>query len=135
MTERFSDIHPTWIAFGWFLSVAVAGFFLFLFIVLGLLTTDTLEGGAVWTAVAILLGFVGGGFLTGLRVAAAPVLHGIGIGLFSLLAFLVVNLVPGEALGASAWREIPISQAAGLLTLQAASAVVGARFGVRWATS
>jgi hypothetical protein len=132
MTESFSDLRPSWIAFGWFIAAAVASFVVFFFIMLGLLTWDSLDAGGVWTAVAILVGFVVGGFFTGVRVARSPVLHGLAIGLFSLLVFLLANVFAGEPTGATAWRQLPYVEAAALLTLQAVAAIVGTRMGTRW---
>jgi hypothetical protein len=131
-TERFSDIRPSWIAFGWFIAAAVASLLIMAFVVLGLVTWDTLDTGGLWTAVAILVGFVVGGFFAGVRSGTAPVLHGLGIGLFSLVIYFLANLLAGEPTGVTAWGGLPPLQAAGLLTLQTAAAVVGARLGVRW---
>jgi hypothetical protein len=65
-------------------------------------------------------------------VVAAPTLHGVGMGLFSLLAWLVVNLLIGEPVGETTWRALDGATAGGLILVQAAAAVVGARIGVRW---
>jgi hypothetical protein len=86
----------------------------------------------LWVAFSLVVGFLVVGAFVGSRVAAAPLLHGLGMGLFSLLAWLLVNLFVGEPLGQTTWRSLNISTFAGLLALQVVSAGVGTRIGVRW---
>jgi hypothetical protein len=76
------------------------------------------------------VGFTLGGFFTGARVGAAPILHGVAMGLFSIVVWLVANLV-GEALDAAAWSEVPPAVFAGGLLAQMIAAAVGARIGSR----
>jgi hypothetical protein len=109
MTESPRHIQPSWVAFGWFISVGGAALVLLALAAFRLVAYDpTTEG--LWISLALLLGFAFGGFATGTRVRAVPALHGLGIGLFSL----------------------PFTTVALLILLQVASAVVGARFGYRW---
>lgn len=132
-TERIRNLRPSWIAFGWFIAAAVAALLLLALVALGILSADTTAGEPGWIAVALMIGFMVGGFFTGFRTRAAPVLHGVGIGLFSLVVWLLANLIAGEATGWTAWRGVPTTQALALVFLQAVAAVVGARIGVRWA--
>jgi hypothetical protein len=126
------EIRPTWIAFGWFIALAVTGLVLLAFAALGL-EGAAVEQGGVWAAAAIVFGFLAGGMMAGARAGTAPVLHGIGIGLFSVVAWVLVNLVFGEATGTTTWHDLPTSTAAALLFLQMVAAVIGARMGVRLA--
>jgi hypothetical protein len=132
MSERLSNVRPSWLAFGWFIAASVASLLVLTFVVVGLISQDTQDTGGIWTAIAILVGFLVGGFFAGVRAGAAPALHGLGIGLFSLVVYFLANLFAGEPTGATAWSPLPPVQAAGLLTLLTAAAVVGARMGVRW---
>ncbi|CAN5738768.1 hypothetical protein BH23GEM3_BH23GEM3_12700 [soil metagenome] len=131
-SEHFHNIRPSWVAFGWFIGAAVSAFLLFVFIFLGVLEQDSTTGDVLWVGLSLLLGFATGGFLAGVRTGAAPTLHGLLIGLFSLVVWLLANLIPGEATGATAWRETPIAQTLGMLVLLTVAAIVGARFGSRW---
>lgn len=131
-TERFRNVHPTWIAFGWFLAAASTAAAVFALIALGILG-ESLAGGEGWIAFAFALGFAAGGFFTGARVGVAPILHGIGIGLFSLVAWLAVNFFFGEPTGTTTYRSLSSVFVGLLLLLQTAAAALGAWFSVRWA--
>lgn len=126
-SERLTHVRPSWVAFGWFIAAAMSALVLLALVALGVL--GAASEGDVWVAVALLIGFITGGFFAGARVGRAPILHGLGIGLFSLLIWLLANLLlPGPR----AWHALPLTVAAGLLLLQTAAAVVGARMGRRW---
>ena len=132
MFESVRSVRAGWIGFGWFIAVALASLVLMGMIWLGLIRADAPTEG-LGVALALLLGFFLAGFFVGTRVNAAPILHGIGMGLFSVVAWLALNLFAGEATGAEAWHALPAGVALGLLALQTAAAVVGARAGVRFA--
>lgn len=129
-SEHLRNLRPSWIAFGWFISIAVASL-----VVLGLAALGVAEPSAaeeaVWVALAIAIGFLAGGLLAGMRSGAAPILHGVAIGLFSVLVWFLANLLLGEPTDATAWRVMAPGTAAGLLLLQMAAASLGAWFGVR----
>lgn len=131
-TPTVRTLRPSWIAFGWFIAVAVTSFMLLALNAAGLIT-DTLVTGAAnrWVALAFVVGFLAGGFFTGARVRVAPVLHGLGIAAFSVVVWLGVNLLIGEPIGASAWNVLSAASAATMLALQALAAVMGARWGAR----
>lgn len=130
--ERLADLHPTWIAFGWFIGAAASALVIFTLIALGILAgDDTGRAVDIWMAFAFLVGFLIGGFFVGLRVGRAPILHGLGIGLFSLLVWIVVNLLLVDPTDPAAWYALPPSATAGLLLIQTLSAIVGARIGKR----
>lgn len=52
------------------------------------------------------------------------------IGLFSLLVWLLVSLLPGEMLDAESW-DVGAAYAAGLILLQIVAAAFGGRMGSR----
>jgi hypothetical protein len=131
MNESPRHIQPSWVAFGWFISVGGAALVLLALAAFRLVAYDPSTEG-VWISLALLLGFAFGGFATGTRVRAAPALHGLGIGLFSLVVWVLVNVFLGEPTGETTWRSLPFTTVALLILLQVASAVVGARFGYRW---
>lgn len=134
MRERLKDVQIGWVASGWFLSVAVTSLILIALTAFGFAEPDR-PGESIWVAASLLIGFVAGGFMVGTRVPVAPTLHGFSIGLFSLVAWLLVNLLLGEAVGATTWRSLAAITLSALLALQAVAAVVGARIGVRWASN
>jgi hypothetical protein len=131
-TETVSNVRPSWVAFGWFIGAAVTALVILTLIAVGVLSPDSTRGEGVWLALAFLIGFLLAGYLVGARTLAAPILHGVGIGLFSVVVWVLVNLIPGEATGWTAWRLLPTPQALALIGLQTVSAVMGARMAVRW---
>lgn len=127
------SVRPSWIAFGWFIAAAMTAFLLLALGALGVVTDDTLsDAGGVWTAIALFFGFLVGGFFAGARVGTAPVLHGIGIGLVSVLVWLLGNLLAGAVADFSAWAALPLATALLLISLQTVAAVLGARIGAGW---
>ncbi|CAN5692425.1 MAG: hypothetical protein H0U67_07790 [Gemmatimonadetes bacterium] len=131
MTESFERLRPSWIAFGWFIAAAVTSLVLFGLIVLGVISDDPQAEGA-WVALAFLIGFAVAGFFVGVRAGISPILHGVGMGLFSLVVFWLANLFGGETTGQTAWTEISTVTAGWLILLQTVAAIVGTRAGVRW---
>jgi hypothetical protein len=117
-SESISNVRPSWVAFGWFIGAAVTALIILAMVALGILAAESTQGEGVWVALAFLIGFLVAGYFVGARTLAAPGLHGLGIGLFSLLVWLVANLIPGEATGWTAWRALPLVQAVALLSLQ-----------------
>jgi hypothetical protein len=129
-TEHLSNLRPSWIAFGWFISISVASLVVLGLAALGVVEPDAAEE-AFWVAIALAIGFSIGGLLAGLRAGTAPILHGVGIGLFSLLVWFLANLLLGEPTDATAWRVMAPGTAAGLLLLQIGTATLGAWYGAR----
>jgi hypothetical protein len=131
MHESIRSVRPSWIAFGWFIAAALASLILLALDVFGITGVDA-EGESLWVAIALLIAFSVTGFFVGTRVVAAPILHGAGIGLFSLLAWAGINLFAGEPTGETTWRALDAATLGGLLLLQGVAAIVGTRLGVRW---
>jgi ABC-type multidrug transport system permease subunit len=129
-TEHLQNVRPSWVAFGWFIGAAMTAFLLFALIAVGLVDASG-EGGSFWVLLALFAGYVAGGYLTGARVGLAPILHAVGIGLFSVVVWFLANLVFGEPLGADTWGGLAPEFTAGVVILQIFSAAVGARLGSR----
>jgi hypothetical protein len=130
MRNPLPDLRPVWIPLGWFVAAALTSLFILAMAALGLVGDSPDEG--YWTPLALLLGFGLAGFVMGTRTGAAPVLHAVGIGLFSLLVWVGVNIFLGEPTDQTAWTGLGTDAAAALLLLQTISCAVGARLGVRW---
>jgi hypothetical protein len=123
-------MHPTWIAFGWFIAAALTSLFIIALEALGVVGNNAADE-ATWAALALFAGFLIAGYFVGARVARAPVIYGIAMGLFSVVAWLALNLVLGEPTGSTSWRSLDVGTTIGLLLLQAIAAVVGVWLGVR----
>ena len=128
-SEHLQNVRPSWVAFGWFIGVAVMSAILFGLIALGIVPR-TGEIGLAWVLLSVFVGFLAGGYLTGIRVRAAPILHAVGIGLFSVAVWFVANLLAGETLNASEWKVAPAS-AAGAVLFQVIAAAIGAHMAVK----
>lgn len=132
-TEHLQNVRPAWVFFGWFISVAIVSLIVLALVAARILSPDATAGELGWGVAAIAVGFLAGGWLTGARVGLAPILHGVAIGMVSLLLWFAANLVFGEALGATTWDDGTPAFYAGMLILQMAAAAVGARVGSRGA--
>jgi hypothetical protein len=130
-TEHLQNVRPGWVFFGWFVSVAIVSLIVLALVAARILSPDATAGELGWGVAAIAAGFLAGGWITGARVGLAPILHGIAIGLVSLLLWFAANLAPGETLGATTWDDGSPAFYAGMLILQMAAAAVGARVGSR----
>lgn len=130
-TEHLQNVRPSWVAFGWFIGAAVTSLLLIAMIAVRVINGTGTDGGGFWVLLAMFLGFAAGGYFVGARVGAAPILHAVGIGLFSIVVWFLANLLFGEALDAETWNALSPAFTAGLLLLQIGSAAVGARIGSR----
>ncbi|MDP9348931.1 MAG: hypothetical protein M3P24_07310 [Gemmatimonadota bacterium] len=128
-TEQLQNVRPTWVAFGWFAAASVTGLAMVALIALGILSPASENGGG-WILLALVIGFLAGGWLVGWRTGKAPLLHGIGIGLFSLVAWLLLNLF-ADVTDLADWSGLTPGLTAGILLLQIASAAGGAWYGTR----
>jgi hypothetical protein len=128
-SEHLSNVRPGAVALGWFIAAAVTSLAVFAMLAVGLLSRDG-HGCTLWGLLATAAGFFAGGWFVGMRTGRAPILHAVAIGLFSLLVWLLVNLLPGEMLDAESW-DVGAAYAAGLILLQIVAAAIGGRLGSR----
>jgi len=131
MRNPLPFLRPGWIPIGWFVAACLTALAILALVSFGVLSYGPAADNR-WVAMAMVFGFLVAGFVTGTQVAGAPVLHGLGIGLFSLLVWVVVNLFLGEPTDQTAWATLSARSAFTLVILQTAAAVVGTRLGVRW---
>jgi hypothetical protein len=129
-TEHLQNLKPSWVLFGWFVSVAVISLISLVMAAVGLADPEG-SGRGAWGAIVIGVGFFLGGLVTGARVGAAPILHGVSMGIVSLLVWFFANLAFGETLNAETWGEGSAAFYAGALILQMVAAALGARLGSR----
>ena len=128
-TEHLSNVHVGWVTAGWLIAAAVTSLVILAPASVGAVPPDgALAAG--WTVLAVVLGFYVGGMFTGFRSMDAPILHGIAIGIFSLVAWLVLNLV-ATGISRAPWQTLTPPGAAAALLLQMVAAVAGAWTGHR----
>ena len=122
-TEHLSNVSFTWILIGWFIAAAVTSLLLFLFTAVGWVPQDS---PSLWAVVTVVVGFFAGGYLTGTRDIEAPILHGVGIGLTTLIAWFVLNVLATFFVDGGSYSGLSPATTAGLLLLQMAAAIAGA---------
>jgi len=128
-TEHLGNVKPGRVAFGWFVSAAITSLIVIGLIAIGVLNREG-TGGTGWGLLATFAGFFAGGWYIGMRRGQAPILYAVAIGLFSLIVWLLVNLIPGELLGADSWN-VGGAYGAGLILLQIVAAAIGGRLASR----
>ena len=129
-SEHLRNVQISWVAFGWFIGLAVAATVLLLLAGAGFSHWGGLAE-MIALALAMALGWFVGGFIVGFKAAAAPVLHG--AAMFTFVAWVALNLVfGGMTTGISAWEYLGgRSLAAGLL-VQVLAAIAGCWVGYRY---
>lgn len=134
-TEHLGNVHPMWIASGWLVAVAVTSLIALVLVSLGLpgaAAADT-QSEVVWALVALALGFFVGGFSIGYRAIDAPILHGVGIGIASLVAWFPVNVLIDLVFDIGPWEPLTPAVTVTLLLVQMTAAVGGTWLGHRLA--
>lgn len=131
-TEHLQNVHPGRVFSGWIVAIAVTSVAVFGFIVLGLLD-GAVDDDALWAVVAVAVGFLVGGWFTGVRTLEAPILHGIALGLTSLVAWVVLNVAAVLAFGTGEWTGLTPTSTLVVLLIQVLAAVVGCWIGTRGA--
>lgn len=129
-TEHLANVHLGWVAAGWLVAAAVTSLVFLVLVSLGLLGADSTTE-SLWAVVAVALGFWAGGFFIGTRSIDAPILHGIAIGLASLVVWFLLNLLVNLALRPPDWSALTPTLTAALLLEQMVVAVAGAWVGHR----
>ena len=124
-TEHLQNVHLGWVTAGWLIAAAVTSLVVIAYAAIGIVGPDG-SMGTGWSLLAVLVGFYVGGMFTGFRSIDAPILHGVAIGVFSLVAWLVLNLVVTAIVAGAQWQALTPTGTAAVLLLQMAAAVAGA---------
>lgn len=130
-TEHLQNVRPAGVLFGWFVSVAVVSLLALVLAATGLVHPESGSGGGLWGVLAIAAGFFAGGWLVGSRLGVAPILHGVAMGIVSVLVWFLANLLAGETVADSALTTGSEAYYTGLLLLQIVAAALGARIASR----
>lgn len=132
-TEHLQNVRPVVVTAGWLISAAVTSLLFLAIAALGVV--DPAEGDAReagWTISTVAAGFFVGGFFAGFRSLHAPILHGMAIGIASLVAWFGVNVL-ALFFPLAEWEALPPLLTAALLLVQMVFAVGGAWTGYRLA--
>ena len=129
-TEHLQNVRYGLIGLAWLLSIMIASIIMMVLLGLNLVDPDSALGTRIAIG-AVAIGFFGGGLFIGLRAGVAPILHGVLIGLFSLLVWFILNLITAIAFPNFGWQALTPNLAIGLVLVMIGAAVVGARSGYR----
>lgn len=134
-TEHLQNVRPTLIGASWLLAVAVTSLVILALAGLGLTQEGDDESFAaiVWGLLAVASGFAAGGFFAGFRALHAPILHGVAIGIASLVVWFLLNVLLVLFFPDLRWQGLGPAATAGLLLAQMTFAVAGAWAGYRYA--
>ncbi|MBI4410490.1 MAG: hypothetical protein HY561_12330 [Gemmatimonadetes bacterium] len=128
--EHLQNVRPVWVLTGWLVAVAATSL-----VVLALIGFRIMEGDigadALWGAAAVAVGFGVGGFFIGFRSIDAPILHAIGVGITSLLAWFLLHVLVDLLFALPEWTALTPGLAAAIMFEQMAAAVLGAWIGHR----
>ena len=131
-SEHLRNVQISWVAFGWFVGLAAAAAVLLLLAGAGLTEAGGTQETLVLT-VAVAAGWFLGGFIVGFKAAAAPMLHGAAMALFTFVAWFALNLAfGGLTTGASAWEFFGPRSLAAALLVQMLAAIAGCWVGYRY---
>ncbi|MGH7475775.1 MAG: hypothetical protein ACRELD_05760 [Longimicrobiales bacterium] len=127
-TEHLQNVRPSLVGTGWLIAVAVGSFAFLALVALGLVSGDWADD-AKFAALAVAVGFGVGGFVAGFRAMHAPILHGVAIGLTTLVAWVALNLITVAVLEHASWSALSPTASGALLLEQIVAAVLGAWIG------
>jgi hypothetical protein len=131
-SEHLRNVQISWIAFGWFVGLAVAASVLLLLAGAGVAEAGGI-GETMALIVAVAAGWFVGGFICGFKAAAAPILHGAAMALFTFVAWFALNLAfGGLTTGASAWEFFSARSLAAALLVQVLASIAGCWLGYRY---
>ena len=131
-TEHLQNVHPVRVLGGWLVSAAVTSAAVFGLIVVGVMDGMGGPEDTIGAVAAVGAGFLVGGLFTGYRTVEAPILHGIALGITSLVVWAGLNLVV-VATGGAGWTGLDTTAALAVLLTQIVAAVLGCWLGTRQA--
>lgn len=126
-TEHLQNVSPKRVVAGWMIAAAVTSI-AYVGMAAARLVGDPSTGEAIWSLIAVGIGFLFGGIWAGWRSPMAPILHGICIGLLSLVAWFIINAIAAVTMPETGWSALSPTATVGLILLQMVAAVAGASF-------
>ncbi len=132
-SEHLQNVTIGRVVGAWLVAIAVTSLLMLVATSLGVLSA---EGDAsLWSLLPVIIGFFVGGMFSGMRALQAPVLHGIAIGLTSLVMWVLVNAVTYGLTATDglhrmlAFNGLTPGRTTVLLLIQIVAAVIGALMG------
>ena len=128
-SEHLQNVRPVTVIAAWLVAVAVTS--LIMLALIGLNIVDAATASARSAMAAVALGFIAGGVFAGMRAAQAPILHGIAMGLFSLVAWFVLGLISDSLVSGGTVWSLSTDLTITAVIVQIIASIVGARLGYR----
>jgi hypothetical protein len=126
-SEHLQNVRLFWVALGWVIAAGATSLVFLALVSFGLARAE--EGGGFAALATVALGFWSGGLFTGFWARSAPILHGILIGVASLVVWFLLNLLIGLSFGSTGWTALTPTLTAALLLVQILAAIAGAWMG------
>ena len=123
-TEHLQNVHPVRVLSGWLVALAITAGAFFGLVMLGLMGDEPARDTG-WAITAVAVGFLVGGWFTGFRTLEAPILHGIALGLTTMVVWALLNVVVTVMFGGSEWTALSATETLGMLLVQILAAVAG----------
>jgi hypothetical protein len=132
-TEHLNNVRLGYVMTGWLIAIGFTSLFIFILIATGIQSGMSSDGR--WIATAVAVGFALGGTFVGFMTALAPILHGIMIGLTSLVFWAILNVLSSFLFPDFAYTSLSGQWAVAVMLVQIVAAILGARFGYRFAVT
>ena len=132
-TEHLNNVRLGYVLAGWAIAICATSLFVFILIAANIQSSMSSDGRYIAAAVA--LGFGVGGAFVGFMTSLAPILHGIMIGLISLIVWALFNVVTSMVAPQFTWTELTSQWTLAVVLVQIIAAILGARFGYRYAVA
>ena len=128
-TEHLQNVRPGRVVAAWLIAAAVTSLVALVLVSSGVMTTEGTVANNWWSVAAVAVGFFAGGLFAGFRAIGAPILHAFGIGLMSLVAWVLVNALAVLFLPGWSWTALTPQLAMGILFMQLVASTLGALLG------
>jgi hypothetical protein len=123
-TEHLQNVRWGRVAAGWLVAIAATSVIVFGFVLVGLMG-ESAPRDTVWAITAVAAGFLVGGWFTGSGSLEAPILHGVAMGLMSLVVWVGLNLIMVIAFRGATWEALTAGATASVILTQIVAAIAG----------
>jgi hypothetical protein len=129
-TEHLNNVRLGYVLAGWAIAICATSLFVLVLIATGIQSSMSSDGRYIAAAVA--LGFAMGGAFVGFMTSLAPILHGIMIGLTSLVVWALVNVITSFVVPEFTFTSLTSQWTVAVVLVQILAAILGARLGYRF---
>ena len=133
-SEHLNNVRLGYVLIGWLVAIAVTSLILLGLIALNLINPEG-DVGAGWITLAGAVGFALGGAVVGFRTGLAPILHGVMMGITTVVVWALLNAIVALFFPDFRWGVVSAPTAVNVILVQIVCAVLGTRFGYRYAVA